>query len=173
MSGKSILVAIILVILLFSLIVSIGLKGYDDIDIDTNQTFDALSMYSDYASKTTLTVEELKIKIGEPESVETWDYEKNAKTKYSITTLSYENGDYEYHFYDNHLARISINKEVALKNNKNLNPSIFNLKVDNNTTLNDTGAALRYYNCKVHDIWFQNITDNVASQVQISYIDLL
>lgn len=181
MDGKvnTVIIVVIVIVVLFIIITLKGAMTFMSMDIQTsgsntsNIIFDAMSMYSDVNTKTTLTIEELKGKIGEPEKTETWDYDVNSKLKYSITTLTYEDGEYEYHFYDNHLVRVSIYKDIELSKNTYLNLSKFNLKSNNATQAKGNNFTLRFYDCGVNDLWIQNIENNIAGQVQISYSDVL
>lgn len=133
--------------------------------------FDASSFYTDTVSKTTVTQEELILKLGEPEEIENWNFKNSKSEEFKITTLYYDNYAYEYSFYDNHLQRISINKDIPLAN-KNTNLKLFNLSQNDYTRLKDTGSALRYYDCGVNDLWIWSINDNVAKGIKISYTNL-
>ena len=133
--------------------------------------FDAMSFYTDAVSKTTVTQDELVSKLGNPEEIEDWNFKDGKGKEFKITTLYYDNYTYEYNFYENYLQRISINKDIPLID-KNKNLKLFNLSQNDNTRLNDTGSALRYYNCGVNDLWIWSINNNVAKGVKISYTTL-
>ncbi|MBO5143569.1 MAG: hypothetical protein J6C46_11385 [Clostridia bacterium] len=158
----------------FSIIIVIALIMFSKTVTESGPVepvFDAMSFYTDLDTKTTVTQEELIAKIGEPEKIETWNHTNSKNEKIEITTLYYDNYAYEYNFYENHLQRISINKDIELKDEVT-NLKLFNLSKNDYTKLNNTGSALRYYNCGVNDLWIWNISDNIAKGTKITYTSL-
>lgn len=113
---------------------------------------------------TTISESGLIQKIGEPDSIEEWTHTYFGYN-YQIRTLVY--GNYEYHFNNDMLQRISINETISYKN-KNEILSMFGLKLYNNSEVKDNNFSYRVYNCGVHDFWVQYDSESKT----ISYIKI-
>ncbi len=115
-----------------------------------------------------ITEDELIEKLGEPDSVEEWDYETASGTRYPVKTLYYENA--EYSFNNDTLQRVTLWDKISYSNKSDF-LGMFNLKKYSNTEVNDTGSYYRAYNCGVHDIWI-GYEDGEITMVKISYGDM-
>lgn len=111
---------------------------------------------------------ELIAKLGEPDSIEEWNYKTSDTAGYPIRTLHY--GKTEYSFNNDALHRVTIWDRMPYNKKKDF-LSMFNLKKYANTTINDTGFYYRAYNCGVHDLWLE-YDDAEISMVKISYSSL-
>lgn len=71
-----------------------------------------------------ITEDELIERLGEPESIEEWDYETGSGRRYSIRTLYYE--DEEYSFNNDNLQRVTLWGDISYSS-KNDFLKMFNL----------------------------------------------
>lgn len=128
-------------------------------------------------AKRTVTEKELTEILGDAENVEKWNYETSAGRSYPVRTLTY--GNWDYHFNNDSLQRISSDYEIPFNYNdmEYLFP-MFNLKKYNNTTVTvNNGFAYRVSNCDARELWVifdkNTITEkpesNTITSVRISY----
>lgn len=121
------------------------------------------------------TTDDVVEKYGQPANIENWNY-TNANSTHSLTTYTYEikNLVYEFIFFKNELARLTIrsdNKKISYKNSTF--EDFLGVKATEDATLNDTGTVYRLNNLggKVKDLWVINTdTDNETfSEVKLTY----
>lgn len=145
------------------------LIGYFIWGTGNNKTVDVVFDAMQYAPDENGTISEAELiaKIGEPVSIEEWNYEYGYQT-YPIRTLYYDN--YEYSFNNDNLQRITIYNEFNFKSKKEFLP-MFNLEKYENTEINDTNTAYRAYHCGVHDLWLF-YEDGKITLTKISYSPL-
>lgn len=114
-----------------------------------------------------ITESELIEDLGNPDSINAWNFEKQG-TSYPIRTLTY--GNTEYNFNNDTLQRITLYDTYTFNDKDEIIP-MFNLKKYANTEITDTGTSYRAYNCGIHDLWVQ-YEGNQITLTQISYGDL-
>ncbi len=115
----------------------------------------------------TISKEDLIAKYGQPEKTENWDYKKADGTLIPLETLSYENNEYEYHFKDNQLVRITINKSIPFNSVKDVY-KLFAMTKHDSTQENYGGTYLRIYNTSVPDFWC-TINNKKLENIRITY----
>ncbi len=123
-------------------------------------------------------------KMGEPEKVENWEYQKSESETLPMTTYTFQNNRFEFVLYDDKVQRISI---YADSYNDFTAPGFsFNEKDDILRALGidpatvpessriDTGQALRYESIgKIRYIWVPSYEGNSYDEIKISFSDLL
>lgn len=159
-------VALIIVLIVFALILSLGYKMSNqtqNIILDINQFYNS--------DKTNTITQENLISIkGNPNEIENWNYAVNESSSYPITTLYYPNGE-SYSFYNGNLAWILIEREISYTN-KNSILSMFGLKYTKDSQkVADTNYALRYTDCGVSTFWIQGFNKNTFNWVKIVFSD--
>lgn len=131
---------------------------------DVNTILDATQFYVD--KNTTMSEKQIIEKLGEPDSVEKWNYKQSGKT-YPIKTLRY--GNYEYLLNSDMLQRINLNEEIKYKN-KNDILKMFGLQKYKNSVIKDTNSSYRVSNCGVNDFWIQyDDSAKTMNFIKISY----
>lgn len=121
---------------------------------------------------TTITEKELIEQLGEPDSVDEWEYEGSYQVLvdktpvYLIRSLYY--GNYEYLFNDDMLQRININEEIPYKNTDNI-LTMFGLKEYSNTKITNNNISYRVSNCGVPDFWVYSMDEDSLDGIKISY----
>ncbi len=116
----------------------------------------------------TFTEQELINVMGEPDSIEEWNFISSTGLEYPIKTLYYDGNEYKFH--NDTLRRITLVNPIEYKSVNDF-LDMFGCKKYANTTINDTGAAYRAYNCGVHDLWI-GYENGKTTWVHISYSDL-
>jgi len=119
----------------------------------------------EYDSWRGVTEKELFAILGKPDGTEEWNH-KTVLASYPVRTLTY--GNWEYHFNNDKLQRISNDVDDFPFNGKDSILPMFGLKKYGNTRVNDTGLAYRAYSCGVRDLWVQ-YEEGQLSFVKISY----
>jgi hypothetical protein len=116
--------------------------------------------------------------LGEPESIEEWNYESyqsllGKEMKYPIRSLYYNEGKYEYKFNNNMLLRITITEQFTYEDKNNILP-MFGLKKYSNTKITDTNTSYRCLNCGIYEFWvYDMINDSkTLNGINISYSSL-
>ena len=112
-----------------------------------------------------ITEAELINQLGEPDSIEEWNYEVEGGQYYPIRTLYY--GANEYSFNDDKLQRITLYDKFSYNSKDDFLP-MFNLKQYSNTQINDTNSYYRAYYCGVHDLWLE-YSDGEITMTKITY----
>ena len=112
-----------------------------------------------------ITEQELISQLGEPDSIEEWNFEVAGGKYYPIRTLYY--GTSEYSFNNDNLQRITLYDKFSYESKDDFLP-MFNLKKYANTDINDTNYYYRAYNCGVHDIWLE-YSDGLITMTKITY----
>lgn len=112
-----------------------------------------------------ITEAELINQLGEPDSIEEWNYEVDDGRYYPIRTLYY--GTNEYSFNDDKLQRITLYDKFSYNSKDDFLP-MFNLKQYSNTQINDTNFYYRAYYCGVHDLWLE-YNDGEITMTKITY----
>lgn len=112
-----------------------------------------------------ITEAELINQLGEPDSIEEWNYEVGGGQYYPIRTLYY--GANEYSFNDDKLQRITLYDKFSYNSKDDFLP-MFNLKQYSNTQINDTNYYYRAYYCGVHDLWLE-YSDGEITMTKITY----
>ncbi|WP_102274929.1 hypothetical protein [Cytobacillus massiliigabonensis] len=121
----------------------------------------------------------VKEKIGEPKSIDTWNYESPSMVKHVLTALEYDWIGYysEFHFDDkDRLIRINIypsdNKESQFEKTsfENYLKQLGITPGENITKVADTGAAWRYQKVseKVDEVWSLYDGNNIET-IKISF----
>ena len=112
-----------------------------------------------------ITEAELINQLGEPDSIEEWNYEVGGGQYYPIRTLYYRAN--EYSFNDDKLQRITLYDKFSYNSKDDFLP-MFNLKQYSNTQINDTNYYYRAYYCGVHDLWLE-YGDGEITMTKITY----
>lgn len=119
-----------------------------------------------------ITAEELVKAMGDPESIEDWNYKFGSKT-YPAKTYIYDSGKIEFMLIDNSVIRLTYysgNKEQF--NNERDIFKMFNIVLSSNMKkVSDTGVALRYQmiSDKIADIWITGIDKKTFDVVKVTY----
>ena len=139
------------------------------VETAANVVIDAMSFWVDASQEIAISDEELIERLGEPESVDEWNY-INSETKVPIKTLYYDDNTYAYHFNSGVLQRIKIEDvEIPYANKKEI-PSLFGLNgYANAKVVADTGVAYRVENCGVRQLWVQIMDKNNLKTIAIDY----
>jgi hypothetical protein len=166
---KKIICLISTLILLVSL-VSCGGSKVEKIEV----VFDATKFIVD--DERTVTEAELIDMLGEPESIEEWNYQVYQElllreVEYPIRSLFYQGGTYEYKFNNDHLQRITINMDIPYNKKSDILP-LFGLSEYSNSEITDTGVAYRVTNCGVYDFWVTKMDNQIIHNIHISYGNL-
>ena len=106
--------------------------------------------------------------IGEPESIEEWDYTSPTGLIYPIRALTYEDGEYVYEFNNDYLLRIQIFKPFEYEERDSF-IEMFNLPRYSDTTIDDNGLNYHARRCGVYDLWLMDITDTTVGTTYITY----
>ncbi len=112
-----------------------------------------------------ITESELINQLGEPDSIEEWNFEVGDGKYYPIRTLYY--GLNEYSFNDDKLQRITLYDKFSYESKDDFLP-MFNLKQYSNTLINDTNVYYRAYYCGIHDLWLE-YADGEITMTKITY----
>lgn len=112
-----------------------------------------------------ITEEELINQLGEPDSIDEWNYEVGGGQYYPLRTLYY--GTSEYIFNDDKLQRITLYDKFTYESKEDFLP-MFNLKQYSNTQINDTNFYYRAFYCGVHDLWLE-YSDGEITMTKITY----
>lgn len=112
-----------------------------------------------------ITEEELINQLGEPDSIDEWNYEVGGGQYYPLRTLYY--GTSEYTFNDDKLQRITLYDKFTYESKEDFLP-MFNLKQYSNTQINDTNFYYRAFYCGVHDLWLE-YGDGEITMTKITY----
>ena len=166
LKGHGCLGAVIAFLLVAAIGVAIIYQGAQGTARPVTVVFDALQY--EVKDGHNITEDELIERLGEPESIEEWDYETGSGRRYSIRTLYYE--DEEYSFNNDNLQRVTLWGDISYSS-KNDFLKMFNLSKYKNTEINDTGSYYRAYYCGVHDIWI-GYENGKITMVKISYGDV-
>ena len=167
---KKIVVMIIVLALIVAYIIALDTAKKNEEPIKV--VFDAMQFVVD--DERSITESELIAILGEPESVEEWNYkttELGRDMEYPIRSLFYDDNNYEYMFNNDHLQRINIYKETTFADKDDILP-MFGLKKYRNTKVKDTGYSYRVSNIDIHDLWLYGVDENTVEGVKISYGDL-
>lgn len=125
--------------------------------------FDAMQYWKD--NNTTISENELVELLGEPDSIDEWNYKSFSKV-YPIRQLNY--GNYEYLFNNDLLQRINIYEEISYKNVDDI-LGMFGLKEYSNTEIVNNNVSYRATNCGVHDLWIPSKNEDSFDIVKITY----
>jgi hypothetical protein len=112
--------------------------------------------------------------LGEPESIEEWNFDSPNGQKYKARTFIYGEGNQEFLFIDGKVVRFTFyGTGQKYKDGKHA-LALFGIKPGPNITLvADTGAALRYRNVdepmKIDEFWLIEDSDNSIGTVKITY----
>lgn len=106
--------------------------------------------------------------IGEPQSIDEWNYTTALGLQYPIRSLSYDDGNYVYEFNNDYLLRIQIFEPFNFENRDNF-ISMFNLTKYVNTEIEDKNINYHAYNCGVADLWLMDISDATIGTTYITY----
>jgi hypothetical protein len=133
--------------------------------------FDATRFIVD--NERTVSEAELIEMLGEPDSIDEWNYESyqsllGKEVEYTIRSLYYNNGTYEYKFNNDMLQRITITEEFQYKSKEDILP-MFGLKKYSNTKISDLNVSYRCSNCGVSDFWIYDMDENTVNGINISY----
>ncbi|MDF2608915.1 MAG: hypothetical protein K0R92_389 [Lachnospiraceae bacterium] len=138
-----------------------------------NVVFDATKFIID--NERTVSEAELIEMLGQPESIEEWNYESyqsllGKEMIYPIRSLYYNENKYEYKFNNNMLQRITITEEFAYEDKNNILP-MFGLKKYSNTKITDTNVAYRCSNCGIYEFWVYDMDSKpkTIKGIHISY----
>lgn len=104
LKGHGCLGAVIAFLLVAAIGVAIIYQGAQGTAGPVTVVFDALQY--EVKDGHNITEDELIERLGEPESIEEWDYETGSGRRYSIRTLYYE--DEEYSFNNDNLQRVTL-----------------------------------------------------------------
>lgn len=130
------------------------------------QVFDAKRFLVIDGDKTRpMTAEELVAEIGEPESVEDWEYDFQGTT-YPIQTLSYHSGNYKYIIGEDQLVRIEIYIPASYSSKSSI-AEMYNL--DSGEIAINSDTSYKIENCGVHDLWCL-MDPEKTSTINIAYI---
>lgn len=131
--------------------------------------FDAAQFYvEEGGTQRPLHESEVIALLGEPESIDEWNYTTALGLEYPIRSLSYNNGNYVYEFNNDYLLRIQIFEPLEYQN-RDFFIEMFNLSRYSNTTESDNNVNYRAYNCGVYDLWLMDITDTTIGTSYITY----
>lgn len=166
--GCLISVLIFIAIVVFAISNSNKSKN-DNISDQVPVVFDAARFWvEENGEKRPMHEQEIISLIGDPESVDEWNYKTGTGLQYPIRSLSYEGGKYIYEFNNDYLLRIQITKPFEYTNKNNF-IKMFNLSNYINTTIDDNNINYHAYNCGVADLWLMDITDTTIGTSYITY----
>lgn len=168
--GNGCLISVLISICVIAFIVSNSYKSKDNTVSDqTPIVFDAARFWVDEnGEKRPMHEQEVISLIGEPESIEEWNYKTGIGLQYPIRSLSYNGGKYIYEFNNDYLLRIQITEPFEYTDRKDF-IKMFNLSTYINTTTDDNNINYRAYNCGVADLWLMDITDTTIGTTYITY----
>lgn len=106
--------------------------------------------------------------IGQPESVEEWNYTALSGFSYPIRSLSYNGGKYVYEFNNDYLLRVQIIDKFEYSNRRDF-LKMFNLSKHANTTIKDDNVNYHAYNCGIYDLWLMDIEDTTIGTTYVTY----
>ncbi|MBR3697552.1 MAG: zinc ribbon domain-containing protein [Clostridia bacterium] len=117
----------------------------------------------------TISKESLIDKIGNPESEDTWNYEKNQYSSMQITSLYYNSNTYQYDFFENQLVRIMIFKDFTIKDlSENTIYSLFNAKKFDITSQQNTGSTIIIKDTSIPEIKF-NYKNKTINNIRLTF----
>lgn len=152
---------------------SVTSKGDSEVTVsseDDSVVFDA-SQYWITDSKTISESDFVKL-MGEPDSIEEWNYEASYQVLvdktpvYAIRTLYY--GNYEYLFNSDMLQRINIYDEFSYEDTDDI-LEMFGLKEYSNTKIKNNNVSYRATDCGVPDFWVYSMDGDSLNGIKISY----
>lgn len=156
---------LIAIVAIICFVFYMGSSNEEPSRITAKSLFDAPYYYSSSNSPTNQTG--LIDRIGEPDSIDTWNYTSASGSIYEVDTYIY--GNTEYHFNNNTLQRISMYDPISYTNKSDF-LAMFELSETSNSTVNDTNASFRVSNCGVLDFWIQyDDALKIITDVKISY----
>lgn len=142
----------------------------DSKNVSSNIVLDAMQYWTSKSS--TISEEDLIKQLGEPDSIEEWDYKASYQVLvdktpvYPIRTLYY--GNYEYLFNDGMLQRININEEIPYDDVADI-LGMFGLRKYSNTEIKNNNVSYRVSNCGVPDFWVYSMDQDSLNGIKISY----
>lgn len=138
---------------------------YTSTVVDT--VFNARAFYN-ISEQRTFTEQELINVMGEPDSVEEWNFTASTGLQYPIRNLYYGNNEYKFH--NDTLRRITLLDPIEYKSVDDF-IDMFGCSKYDDTTIVDTGSTYRANNCGIYELYI-SYEGGKITWVNISYSDL-
>lgn len=154
-------IVLIIVLILFGLLIESSTKDVIHIEpiLDVNKYYKSAGE--------TISIDDLIQLNGTPEDKENWNYSVDEHKSIPLTTLYYNNSNYQYIFKDNKLIEIIITNPIKYNSTDDIF-KILNLTKHEITKIENGGTYLKIYNSSVPLVWC--ILDNkMFTTIKITY----